>query len=184
MWEGMNLPSTCCVWELWYQGNQKYFSHLVDFLHFIASCLCGVPLGYRASLSFLTVWGGRLGERLKRCPGSGSCLWCQLDEKLYPLIPKHVFLYSLTGSQDLKLWVCTKNKQAAETCALRLVCMISFYFLLLLMVRVVMAWLWSLNSVPALVKRWTWMHFIQPSEYSLKVDTVGVSCGDFEIWAD
>lgn len=139
--EGMDLSSTCGVWAsnsntLWYQGNQKYFSHVVDFLHFIASCLCGVPLGYRTSLSFLTVWGGRLGERLKRC--SGSCLWCQLDEKLYPLIPKHVFLYSLACSQDLKLWICTKNKQAAETCALRLVCIISFYFLLLLMVRVVM----------------------------------------------
>lgn len=130
--EGMDLPSPCCVWAsntLWYQGNQKYFSHVVDFLHFITSCLCGVPLGYRTSLSFLTVWGGRLGERL-RCPGSGSCLWCQL-------IPKHVFLYSLAGCQDLKLWICTRNKQAAETCALRLVCIISFCFLLLL-VRVVM----------------------------------------------
>lgn len=42
-------------------------------------------------------------------------------------------------------------------------------------------WLWSLNSVPALVKHWTWMHFIQPSEHSLKVDTVGVSSGDSEI---
>lgn len=74
--------------------------------------------------------------------GSGSHLRCEVEEKLYPLIHKPVFLYSLAGSQDLKVSLKIKslyqNKQAAEPCALRLVCIIRFYFLLLLMVRVVM----------------------------------------------
>lgn len=109
-----HCPGFCGEVITWISGKSEMFLKFCRLLTLYSKpSLVWCPLyagslwveqSLTASLSFLTVLGGRLGGGWRGAlAGSGSHLWCELDEKLYPLIHKHVFLYSPAGSQDLKV---------------------------------------------------------------------------------